>query len=250
MNISEQELQIFSRHLILKEFDEKLFKNLQNQKITIIGLGGIGCPASQYLVAAGIKMLKLIDGDSIQKTNLNRQLLYSIDDIGKSKTVIAKKKLLGINPECSIDIITSYLDSKNIQEYLKKSSLIIDATDNWKSMILINKYCVNHSIPLISSSVVGFDSQVTLFNNLPKKHLCLQCIFPNKKEPILARCDSVGILGTAAGIAGLIVAQKVINFLLEKKLEDIMTMVNIKSLKIDNLKIKKNAKCQYIFNNN
>ena len=94
------------------------------------------------------------------------------------------------------------------------------------------------------------DTQVTLFNNLPKKHLCLQCIFPNKKEPILARCDSVGILGTAAGITGLIVAQKVINFLLEKKLEDIMTMVNIKSLKIDNLKIKKNAKCQYIFNNN
>ena len=93
MNISEQELQIFSRHLILKEFDEKLFENLQNQKITIIGLGGIGCPASQYLVATGIKMLKLIDGDSIQKTNLNRQLLYSIDDIGKSKTVIAKKKI-------------------------------------------------------------------------------------------------------------------------------------------------------------
>ena len=96
--------------------------------------------------------------------------------------------------------------------------MIIDATDNWKSMILINKYCVNKSIPLVSSSVVGFDSQVTLFNNFPKKHLCLQCIFPNKKEPDLARCDSVGVLGTAAGIAGLIVAQKTIKFLFRKKI--------------------------------
>ena len=85
MNISEQELQIFSRHLILKEFNEKSFKFLQKQKITIIGLGGIGCPAAQYLVSAGIKKIKLIDGDIIQKTNLNRQILYSIKDIGKSK---------------------------------------------------------------------------------------------------------------------------------------------------------------------
>ena len=250
MNISEQELQIFSRHLILKEFNEKLFNNLQKKKITIVGLGGIGCPAAQYLVAVGIKILKLIDGDLIQKTNLNRQILYSIYDIGKSKAKTAKKKLHGTNPECKIDTISTHLDSKNINKYLYNSSLVIDATDNWKSMILINQYCVNQSIPLISSSTVGFDSQITLFNNLPTKHLCLQCIFPNKKEPNLARCDSVGVLGTATGIAGLVVAQKTINFFLEKRLDNIMTMINVKTLKIDNLKIKKNAACQYLKKNN
>jgi len=250
MNISEQELQIFSRHLILKEFDEKSFNNLQKQKITLIGLGGIGCPAAQYLVSAGVKKIKLIDDDIIQKTNLNRQILYSIKDIGKSKVKIAKKKLNNINPECNIDAIFAHLESENINKYLNNSSLIIDSTDNWKSMILINKYCVNKSIPLVSSSVVGFDSQITLFNNLPKEHLCLQCIFPNKKEPDLARCDTIGILGTAAGIAGLIVAQKTLNFFLEKKLDNFMTMVDTKSLKIDNLKIKKNTNCQYVVNNN
>ena len=250
MNISEQELQIFSRHLILKEFNEKSFNYLQKQKITIIGLGGIGCPAAQYLVSAGIKKIKLIDGDIVQKTNLNRQILYSIKDIGKPKVEIAKKKLNNIYPECNINAISSHLESKNINKYLNNSSLIIDATDNWKSMLLINKYCVNKSIPLVSSSVVGFDSQVTLFNNLPKEHLCLQCIFPNKKEPDLARCDSVGVIGTAAGITGLIVAQKTLNFFLEKRLDNYMTIMNIKSLKIDNLKIKKNANCQYIVKNN
>ena len=250
MNISEQELQIFSRHLILKEFDEKSFNNLQKQKITIIGLGGIGCPAAQYLVSAGIKAIKLIDDDIIQKTNLNRQILYSIKDIGKYKSRIAKIKLNNINPECNIDAISSRLESRNINEYLNNSSLVIDATDNWKSMTLINEYCVDKSIPLVSSSVVGFDSQITLFNNFPDKHLCLQCIFPNKEEVDLARCDSVGVLGTAAGIAGLIVAQKTINFFLEKKLDNFMTMVNIKSPKIVNLKIKKNINCKYIKKNN
>ena len=250
MNISDQELQIFSRHLILKEFNEKLFNNLQKKKITIVGIGGIGCPAAQYLVTVGIKILKLIDGDLIHKTNLNRQILYSIYDVGKSKTKIAKKKLHGINPECNIDIIQKDLDLKNINKFLHNSSLVIDATDNWKSMILINNYCVDHSIPLISASAVGYDSQITLFNNLPTEHLCLQCIFTNKKEPNLARCDSVGVLGTSTGIAGLIVAQKTINFFLERKLDKIMTMVNLKTLKIDSIKIKKNKKCQYLKRNN
>ena len=250
MNISEQELQIFSRHLILKEFNEKSFNNLQKQKITIVGLGGIGCPAAQYLISAGIKKIKLIDGDFIQKTNLNRQILYSFKEIGKFKAKIAKKKLSGINPECNIKAISSYIKSNNINKYLNNSSLIIDATDNWKTMTLINKYCVNASIPLVSSSVIGFDSQITLFNNAPKKHLCLQCVFPNKEEIDLARCDSVGVIGTAAGIAGLIVAQKILNFFLENKLDNFMTMINIKSLKIDNLKIKKNNSCQYFKKNN
>ena len=169
MNISEQELQIFSRHLILKEFNEKLFNNFQKKKIAIVGVGGIGCPAAQYLVAAGIKILKLIDGDLIQKTNLNRQILYSIYDLGKSKAKTAKKQLYGTNPECKIEAISAHLDSKNINKYLYNSSLVIDATDNWKSMILINQYCVNQSIPLISSSTVGFDSQITLFNNFTER---------------------------------------------------------------------------------
>ena len=245
MSISEQELEIFSRHLILKEFNEKSFNNLQQQKVTIVGLGGIGCPAAQYLVSAGIKKLKLIDADFIQKNNLNRQILYSIQDIGNSKSETAKKKLLNINPKCNIDALSYYLDSKNIDKFLKDSSLVIDATDNWKSMILINKYCVNHSIPLISSSVVGFDSQVTLYKNSPDEHLCLQCLFPNNKEPDLSRCESVGVLGTATGIAGLIVAQKTINLFIEKKKDDnYITMVNIKSLEISNIKIKKNVNCQ------
>ena len=121
MNISEQELQIFSRHLILKEFNEKLFDNLQKKKITIVGVGGIGCPAAQYLVTAGIKILKLIDGDIIQNNNLNRQILYSIYDIGKSKTETSKP-----------DRISSCLrfSVRHVPSTFHPASLIARAKDN------------------------------------------------------------------------------------------------------------------------
>ncbi|PPR46148.1 MAG: Sulfur carrier protein ThiS adenylyltransferase [Alphaproteobacteria bacterium MarineAlpha5_Bin8] len=244
MNISEQELEIFSRHLILKEFDEAAFKKLQKKKITLIGLGGIGCPAIQYLVSTGVKNIKLIDGDIVQKNNLNRQLLFSINDIKKSKAVVAKERLKNINPECNIDIERYNINSKNINDALNNSSLIIDTTDNWKTMILINRYCVKRSIPLISSSAIGFDGQVILFKNKPKNHLCLQCIFPTNKEPDISRCDSVGIAGIAAGMTGLVTAQKALNFLTNYKDDNYITMINAKSLKITNLMIEKNKKCR------
>ncbi len=246
MNISEQELEIFSRHLILKDFNDSNFRKLQKKKVTIIGMGGIGCPTAQYLVATGIKNIKLIDKDKVQKNNLNRQILYSIKDIGQRKTNIAQKKLNNINPECNIQNINSNINIQNINKFLNNSSLVIDTTDNWKTMILINKYCVKNFIPLISSSAIGFDGQVMIFKNSKKKHLCLQCVFPNKKEPILSRCDTVGIASTAAGMTGLATAQKAINFLISNKEDNFMTMINTKSLKITNLKLEKNKKCQML----
>ena len=112
-------------------------------------------------------------------------------------------------------------------------------------MLLSNKYCVINSKPLLSCSVIGFDGQIILFQNRSKKHLCLQCVFPNKNEPDLARCETVGIIGTAAGMTGLIAAQKLINFILaNKNKKEYITMVNLKTLLINHILIKKNTSCQ------
>ena len=243
MTISEQELQIFSRQLILKEFDSKTFDFIQKQHVIIIGMGGIGCPVAQYLLTTGIKKLTLIDDDKIQKNNLNRQILYSINDIGKKKVKIAKKILIGINPECRINTIIDKINEKNIKKYLYKPSLVIDATDNWHSMNIINKFCVNQSIPLISSSVIGFDGQVALFQNIKENHFCLNCIYPNKNEPDLPRCDSIGVIGTAAGLTGLIAAQTTINFFTNNNMENKLIMISSKSMKITHIKVKNNSSC-------
>jgi len=244
VNIKKEELEIFSRQLILKDFNEENFNELQKKEISIVGLGGTGCPLAQYLISSGIKKLNIFDGDTIEKTNLNRQTLYSIDDIGEKKSKIAKKKLLGTNPNAIINSYDYRITNENL-DLLKNSSIIIDASDNWGTMRLINEYAVTKNLPLLSISVVGFDIQIILFENASHNHLCLECVFPNQTEPELARCETIGIMGTAAGLAGIISAQKTINFLLkfDKKI-NILTLVDAKLLSTSLIKIEKNIGCK------
>jgi adenylyltransferase/sulfurtransferase len=248
MTINKKEFEIFSRQLILKEFDEKSFAEFQNKKISIIGMGGIGCPVAQYLISCGIKNLNFYDDGLVENSNLNRQILFTVKDLNKKKVLVAKKKLLQTNPHANINSFDKKITKKNVS-LLKDSSIIIDASDNWITMKLINKYALINNIPLVSSSVVGFDIQLILFKNSIDKHLCLECIFPNKKEPNLSRCDTVGILGTAAGLAGILSAQKTINFLMNfDNNKEVLTLIDCKILSINQIKIKKKQDCrlQYI----
>ena len=245
MNIySEEEYKIFSRLFILNEFSEENLKKLSNIKIGIVGMGGIGCPLTQYLVNSGIKELLIVDGDIVEKSNLNRQILFNINDIGKKKVDVAKGKLKLINTECKIKTIDENINSLNLN-YLKDCTIIVDATDNWLISKLLNQYCLKSSISFLYSSALRHDLQIILFNNANKNnHLCLNCIFPNKDDVDLPRCSVVGISGISAGLAGLIAAQKIINFYLNLKDEtNLMTIFDGKKLSIDNIIIKSKHNC-------
>ncbi len=243
-NYSEKEYEIFSRLFILKEFTEENLKKLSNLKIGIIGIGGIGCPLSQYLINSGIKELTLVDGDIIEKSNLNRQILFDLNDIGKKKVKVAKKKLQLINSDCKINIVDKNINKKNIFE-LSNCSIIVDATDDWNTSRILNEHCVKNYISFLYSSVIKHDLQIILFDNKKQnEHLCLNCIFPNKNEVDLPRCETVGISGISAGLAGLITAQKIINFSLNLSDEtNILTVSDGKKLSIENIIIKNKHKC-------
>tara|TARA_B100001123_G_C14905707_1_gene865666 strand:+ start:35 stop:775 length:741 start_codon:yes stop_codon:yes gene_type:complete len=243
MKYSDKELKILSRQFILKIFSEDKINILNKVKISIIGLGGIGCPLATYLISSGVKNIKLIDGDSVELSNLNRQILFTNDDIGEKKVKIAKNRLLKINPYCNINTVDIKLTKINLN-YLLNSNIVIDATDNWENMKIVNEFCVKNYIPLITSSVVGYDIEVALFENNKKNHLCLNCLFPNKKDVDLPRCDTVGIAGIAAGMAGLITAQKTINFLLKfKKESNMLLLLNALDGSSQNIALKKNYNC-------
>ena len=245
MNMNEDELEIFSRQLIMHDFNEKNLYALQNKIVSIVGMGGIGCPLSQYLISCGIKNLNLFDDDIIKKNNLNRQNLYTLNELGQKKIIVAKKKLLNINSHAKINIYEEKISNINLN-LLENSSIIIDASDSWKTMKLINKYALKKNIPLLSSSASGYDIQVALFKNKSNGHLCLECIFPNIKEPNLARCETVGILGTTAGLAGLISAQRTINFLMnfECQNDHLLSLIDCKTLEVNHIKINKNPNCK------
>ena len=137
-NYSEKEYEIFSRLFILNEFSEENLKILSKIKIGIVGIGGIGCPLSQYLVSSGVKELLLVDGDIIEKSNLNRQILFNLNDIGQKKVEVAKHKLKLINTECKIDIIDVNVSSSNLNS-LNDCNIIVDATDDWFTSKLLNE---------------------------------------------------------------------------------------------------------------
>ena len=243
MSYSDFEYELFARQFILKEFSEEILAKLNNKKVTIVGLGGIGCPLSQYLISSGLKNLSIFDGDNIEKSNLNRQILYSVNDIGKNKAEVSKYKLLQTNPNSNIEAHSVNIDEDNIN-LLNNSSIIVDTTDNWHTSKFINKYCVKKSINLIFSSAVSHDIQVCFFPNNNNEHICLNCLFPNKDDVELPRCETVGISATAAGIAGLITAQKTINSLLNFNNEDnILTLFNVMKAKMQKIKVKNNQDC-------
>ena len=243
MCYSDEEYNILSRQFILKSFSEDNLKKLANSKITIVGMGGIGCPLATYLVSSGIKNIKLIDGDKIEKSNLNRQILYSLSEIGQKKTLVAKKKLLGINKTAKIQTLDKNISESNLKQ-LSNTAIVIDTCDNWKTMKMVNEYCVQKSIPLLSCSVIGFDVEISFFENKLNKHLCLNCIFPNKNDINLPRCDTVGVSGVATGMAGLIAAQKTINFLINlNKESNILTLLNVIKGDLQKIILKTNNKC-------
>ena len=242
MSYSDLEYEIFSRQFILQNFNEDNILKLNNAKITIVGLGGIACPLAQYLVSSGIKNLTFFDGDVIEKSNLGRQILYNLEDIGKFKTLIAKDKLLKTNPNCNITAYSEHLKKENIN-LLLESDIIIDTTDDWNTSKLINKFCLHNSLRYIFSSAINYNIQICLFNN-KNNHVCLNCLFPNEEDAELARCETVGISSICAGIAGLVTAQKTLNTLLNTKDENnILTLINTIDLSIDNIMIKNNVNC-------
>ncbi len=246
MSYSDLEYEIFSRQFILKNFNEENILKLHKAKITIVGLGGISCPLAQYLVASGIKNLNFIDGDKIEKSNLGRQILYNLEDVGKYKTNVAKEKLLKLNPNCNINIFSEYLNKENLN-FLLKSDIIIDATDDWFTSKLINKFCLENSLRYIFSSAINYSIQICVFNN-QNKHICLNCLFPNDDDVELARCETVGISSICAGMAGIVTAQKTINTLLNLREENnILTLINIEDFSINNIIVKNNVNC--ILNN-
>ena len=164
MNYSDLEYEMFSRQFILKNFNEANILKLNNAKIVIVGLGGIACPLAQYLVSSGVKNLTFFDGDMIEKSNLGRQILYTLEDVGKYKTLVAKDKLLKTNPHCNITAYPEYLRQENLN-LLLSTDIIIDTTDDWHTSKLINKFCLQNSLKYIFSSAINYNIQICLFDN-------------------------------------------------------------------------------------
>lgn len=189
---------------MLNKFGEEGQIALQKAKVLIVGIGGLGNPAAQYLAASGVGTLLLADGDSIEITNLPRQTLFSESDIGEKKADVAQQKLQAQYPEVEIEVIDEMLDEELVQYYIPQVDVVLDCTDNMKARYLLNTICVNLKKPLMIGAATGFDGQCLVVDTNKEDSACYQCLFPASQKAPEQNCQTLGILGPVlAIIAGM-----------------------------------------------
>ncbi|TYK67088.1 HesA/MoeB/ThiF family protein [Colwellia echini] len=202
--LSNQEQLKYSRQIMLDKVGTKGQLALRNAKVLILGVGGLGNPASLYLAAAGVGTLYIADGDNIEISNLPRQILFSEADINENKADTAAEKLQQQFPDTTIEAIDEMLDIELCDYYLPQVDLVLDCSDNIQTRYLINQACVQHKVPLIVGAATGFDGQQLTIDPRDETSACYHCLFPVAEKPPANNCQTVGIIGPVlAMIAGM-----------------------------------------------
>ncbi len=211
---SKEELIRYNRQMILPEVGLKGQEKINAAKVLVIGAGGLGCPALLYLSAAGVGTLGIIDFDKIELHNLHRQILYSTDDIGKSKAETAAKKLKQQNPHTNLIVFDELLSETNAETVLSQFDIIVDGSDNFLTRYLVNDTSLKLNRPLVYGSILKFEGQVAVFNYKGSKNL--RDLFPEPPNAEdVPNCDENGVLGTLPGIIASMMAQETLKIILE-----------------------------------
>ena len=211
--LSREQIERYKRHLLLPGVGPEGQERLLRSRVAIIGAGGLGCPASLYLAAAGVGTIALVDFDRVDPSNLQRQILFGMADIGEPKTKVAAARLEALNPDVKIEQIPDRIEAKNAEKILRGYDVVIDGTDTFPSRYLLNDVCVWLGIPLVSGSIQRFEGQVSVFD--ARVGPCYRCLFPEPPPPELApNCAEAGVLGVLPGVVGTLQATEALKLLL------------------------------------
>lgn len=212
MAFSNEQLERYSRHMILKEIGVKGQRKLMNAKVLIIGAGGLGSPAALYLAAAGIGTIGIVDADVVDLSNLQRQVIHTTKDLGKEKVQSARETMEDINPDVKVVTYHEYVTSENILSLVEKYDFILDGTDNFPAKFLINDACVMAKKPYCHAGIIRFKGQ--LMTIIPGEGPCYRCVF---KDPppadAVPTCKQAGVIGAMAGVIGCLQALEAIKYI-------------------------------------
>ena len=243
--LSRKEVKKFSRQIILKNIGPLGQKKIFNSKVLIVGMGGLGCPAADFLTRSGIGTLGIVDWDTVDLSNIHRQSLYNEKDIKKSKVKVAKKRLNEINFKTKINIFNYKLDKKKFKKIIKNYDYIIDGTDNFESKFLINDLSMKYKKILITGAISKFDGHIFCFDFNKRNSTCLRDFYQEEviTDDIL-NCEYDGILGTVAGIVGIMLANEVLKKILKvgKNLSGFIIILDLLNLSLRKVKINKRIK--------
>ncbi len=241
-SLNKLQIERFSRQLVLKNVGAKGQKKILSSKILIVGVGGLGCPAAENLVRAGIGTIGLVDNDIVNLSNIHRQSLFTSRDIKRSKVSVAAKKLKEINPSTKIKTYKSRLNENNIQNIIKNYEIIIDGSDNFKTKFLISDYCIKFKKRLVTGAISKFDGHIFTFDFNDKKTAYLKSFYQeNEISDDNLNCEFEGVLGTTASIVGTIQANEALKMIMGigQNLKNQILIIDLLNLNFRKVKFKK-----------
>ena len=211
--MDDNQLLRYSRHILLPEVGIEGQERLLSARALLIGAGGLGSPAALYLASAGVGRITICDGDSVDLTNLQRQIVHRTESIGQPKVESARTTLRSINPEIEIVGIAERLDEARIGELAAEADIVLDGSDNFETRHAVNRACVKHRKPLVSGAAVRFDGQVAVFDMRRAEAPCYACLFPESGDQEEMRCAVMGVFAPITGIVGTIQAAEALKLL-------------------------------------
>lgn len=245
MELSEQQIERYSRHIILEEVGGQGQEKLLESKVLIVGAGGLGAPAALYLGAAGIGTIGLIDADKVDLTNLQRQVIHHTADVGVEKVKSAENKINAINPDVTVKTYHQWAKADNIREIVREYDFVIDGTDNFAAKFLVNDACWFEKKAYSHAGILRFDGQ--LITVVPGQSTCYRCIFGSPPPAgSVPSCSQAGVLGVLAGVIGSLQATEAIKYLLGigDLLTDTLLTYNALKMQFRRVNIKRNPDCK------
>jgi len=244
-DFTEEQLERYSRHILLQDVGVEGQTKLLGARVLVVGAGGLGSPVVQYLAAAGVGTIGIVDADVVELSNLQRQVIHFTRDLGVPKVESAAEKMRAINPDVKVRTYHEFLQANNIRPIIRDYQFVVDGTDNFAAKFLINDACVLEGIPFSHGGILRFNGQTMTV--IPGQSTCYRCVFEAPPPPgAVPTCSEAGILGAVAGMLGTIQAVEVLKFITGAGclLTDTLLTFDAKTLDFRKVHFKRNPRCR------
>lgn len=243
--MNDQQLLRYSRHILLDELDIEGQEKLLAAHVVIIGTGGLGSPAAFYLASAGVGTITLVDDDTVDLTNLQRQILHTTQRVGQAKVLSGQQTLTEINPTIKIVALKERVSGARLNELVQSASVVLDCSDNFATRHAVNRACVANRVPLVSGAAIKFDGQISVFDKRDENAPCYSCLFPEDQQFEEVNCGTMGVFAPLVGIIGSMQAAEALKIIarIGESLTGRLLLLDARTMEWSSIKFARNASC-------
>ena len=243
--MKDSQLLRYARHILLDEFGIESQEKLLASRVLVIGAGGLGSPAALYLASAGVGQIVLADHDTIELSNLQRQILHTDARVGWLKAESGRQTMLALNPDISVEIRTTRLEPEDLRAEIAQVDVVLDCTDNFSTRHAVNRACVEHNKPLVSGAAIRFEGQISVFDPRDPEAPCYHCLFPEADDVEALRCATTGVFAPLVGIIGSMQAAEAIKVIatVGKTLKGRLLMLDAFDMQWHSVRVKRDPAC-------